>query len=105
MGSGDEILLNETDKEKDLEIRIDKRLIISSNCEQIVKKANKILGMLGRNFTYILKYRRARGDLIQVYKYWHKINIAPEGMLPLHKGSATRGHSLKHAKQWCRTLL
>ena len=171
MGSGDdETILDETDEEKDLGIRIDKKLVFSSNCEQIVKKANKLLGMLRRNFTYInipnfklmyksivrpvieygasvynpilqkdinqiesiqrratkmvlgfenleyedrlrrlkiptLKYRRARGDLIQVYKYLHKINIAPAGMLPLHEGSVTRGHSLKLAKNWCRTAL
>ena len=52
-----------------------------------------------------LKYRRSRGDLIQVYKYLHNINTAPAGMLPLHEGSVTRGHSLKLAKNWCRTAL
>ena len=25
--------------------------------------------------------------------------------MPLHEGSATRGHSLKLAKRWCRTSL
>ena len=52
-----------------------------------------------------LKYRRARGDLIQVYKYLQEINIAPEGMLPLVEGSVTRGHSLKLVKNRSRTAL
>ena len=52
-----------------------------------------------------LKYRRARGDMIQVYKYLHGLNIAPEGMFTLVRGSITRGHSLKLEKKRCNTRL
>ena len=45
-----------------------------------------------------LIYRRARGDLIQVYKYLHNINKCPEGMFNLAGDTRTRGHSLKLKK-------
>ena len=169
MGTEDnKSILVETEEEKDLGIVIDNKLSFSSHYEKIVNKANKLLGIIRRNFTYIdsvnfklmykaiirptieygatvynpilqqdinkiesiqrratkmvlgldtltyeqrlrclnlptLKYRRARGDMIQVYKYMHKINIAPEGMLQIVQGSITRGHTLKLVKNRHRT--
>ena len=49
-----------------------------------------------------LIYRRARGDLIQVYKYLHNINSRPEEMLVLAGEGVTRGHSLKLQKNHFR---
>ena len=64
----DETILDETEIEKDLGIRIDKKLLFSNNCDQIVKKANKILGILRRNFTYIN---------IQNFKLMYKAMVRP----------------------------
>ena len=155
--------LEESVEEKDLGVIIDGKLTFTSHCDKVVGKANKLLGILRRNFTYInqtnfnflykgiirpiieyaapvyspmlqndiqkieriqrratkmviglenesyetrlqqlklptLIYRRARGDLIQVYKYLHNINKCPEGMFNLVENSITRGHSLKLKK-------
>ena len=49
-----------------------------------------------------LIYRRARGDLIQVYKYLHNINKLPESMFDLAGEGRTRGHSLKLKKSQYR---
>ena len=62
-----------------------------------------VLGLEGKSHEERLKelklptliYRRARGDLIQVYKYLHNMNPHPEDMLVLSQGGRTRGHSLK----------
>ena len=45
-----------------------------------------------------LIYRRARGDMIQVYKYLHEINKCPEGMFNLTRDDRTRAHALKLKK-------
>ena len=52
-----------------------------------------------------LIYRRARGDLIQVYKYLHNLNICPEEMFELAGETRTRGHSLKLKKSQFRLNL
>ena len=49
-----------------------------------------------------LVYRRARGDMIEVYKYLHNIYNVDASFLPLDKDSITRGHSLKIKKNRCR---
>ena len=155
--------LEESTEEKDLGVTIDNKLNFRSHCDKTAAKANKLLGILRRNFTYInrtnfnylykglirpkieyasqvynpiyqqeiqtiesiqrratkmvlglqdksyeerlkilklptLIYRRARGDLIQVYKYLHSINKCPEGMFNLAGDTRTRGHSLKLKK-------
>ena len=46
-----------------------------------------------------LKYRRQRGDMIQVYKYLHNKYTVPNDILELeNKKCRTRGHSLKLKK-------
>ena len=50
-----------------------------------------------------LKYRRARGDMIQVYKILHGINdslLSP--LLMLNLDSRTRGHSYKLKHQYAK---
>ena len=42
-----------------------------------------------------LTYRRARGDMIVVYKYLHKYSINVEKLFHLSDETRTRGHSLK----------
>ena len=155
--------LEESSEEKDLGVLIDSKLNFSSHCDKIAGTANKMLGIMRRNFCYInntnfnylykgivrpiieyaapvynpiyikdiqkiesiqrratkmvlglenksyeerlralklptLIYRRARGDLIQVYKYLHNLNQCPKEMLMLARNGITRGHSLKLEK-------
>ena len=155
--------LEESTEEKDLGVIIDNKLTFRKHCEKIATTANKLLGILRRNFTYIddtnfnhlykglirpiieyaaqvynpmyqreivlleniqrratkmviglhnksyeerltalklptLIYRRARGDMIQVYKYIHNMNKCSEGLLNLAGDGGTRGHSLKLKK-------
>ena len=50
-----------------------------------------------------LEFRRRRGDMIEVYKYLHKIYETKDNILPLDRsGINTRGHSLKLSKRGCR---
>ena len=46
-----------------------------------------------------LYYRRARGDMIECYKYLTGIYKVPTNFLPLDTSRATRGHNLKLRKQ------
>merc|ERR1712055_1219163 len=46
-------ILEESTEEKDLGVVIDNKLNFSNHCDKIVGKANKMLGILRRNFTYI----------------------------------------------------
>ena len=168
MGSGNNLTnLEESNEEKDLGVIVDNKLNFASHCDKVVGKANKLLGILRRNFSHInstnfnylykgiirpiieyaapvynpifqkdvqkiesiqrratkmvlglenksyeerlkelklptLIYRRARGDLIQVYKYLHNLNPRPDDMLVLAKEGVTRGHSLKLQKDQFR---
>ena len=52
-----------------------------------------------------LVYRRARGDMIEVYKYLHGIYKVDTSFLPTSEGSITRGHSLKLTKHRSRLQL
>ena len=45
-----------------------------------------------------LNYRRARGDMIETYKYMHGINKVKTDFLPLSQDKRTRGHTLKLKK-------
>jgi hypothetical protein len=49
-----------------------------------------------------LEHRRARGDLIDVYKYVHGDYDADKPQFQLHSGRDTRGNSLKLNKSRCR---
>ena len=49
-----------------------------------------------------LFYRRARGDMIEVYKILHKVYKLPYTLLEKAPDVPTRGHSLKLAKNKCR---
>ena len=42
-----------------------------------------------------LKYRRNRGDMIEVYKIVHGHYVISENILSFHSGAATRGHIYK----------
>ena len=75
--------------------------------ESIQRRATKlVLGMESKTYEERLKtlelptriYRRARGDMIQVYKYLHKLNKCPEDMFELAGEGRTRGHSYKLKK-------
>ena len=50
-----------------------------------------------------LYYRRARGDMIEVYKYTHGLYTANEDLLAHESESSTRGHQHKLKKRYCRT--
>src|SRR5208282_6914428 len=56
-----------------------------------------------------LVYRRARGDVIEVFKYMNKIyKVNGPELLPLHEtksGVRTRGHVLRLQKRECRSQL
>ena len=45
-----------------------------------------------------LRYRRARGNMIETYKYLHGINKVSTHFLPFSEDRCTRGHSLKLKK-------
>ena len=45
-----------------------------------------------------LRYRRARGEMIETYKYLHGINKVSTHLLSLSEDRRTRGHSLKLKK-------
>ena len=50
-----------------------------------------------------LKYRRNRGNMIQVYKYTHQLyDVDTTEMLPISTRSVTRGHNLKQVKNRSR---
>ncbi len=49
-----------------------------------------------------LVYRRHRGDMIHTYKYLHGLHKTRTYMLPVCRQPATRGHSLRLRKDFCR---
>ena len=52
-----------------------------------------------------LRFRRLRGDMIEVYKLLHgHYNISSEEIINLAGDSQTRGHSLKLKKRYARTV-
>ena len=51
-----------------------------------------------------LYYRRARGDMIEVYKYMYNIyDVDTSSLLDRDQDSHTRGHPYKLKKVYCRT--
>jgi hypothetical protein len=82
--------------------------------ENVQRRATKLVPEI-RNLTYenrlrrlklpSLVYRRARGDMIEVYKYLHGAYRVDVSFLPLDSNSITRGHSLKLTKQRNRLQL
>ena len=51
-----------------------------------------------------LKYRRLRGDMIEIYKIVHGLlNISNQSLLPFSQNVSTRGHNFKIASQFCKT--
>ena len=50
-----------------------------------------------------LVFRRARGDMIETYKYLYNIYKTDNSFLPRATGRSTRGHSLKLWKASCNT--
>ena len=49
-----EIMLDVVDQEKDLGVTIDKELAFRQHADLIVSKANRIMGLIRRSFTYNL---------------------------------------------------
>ena len=49
-----------------------------------------------------MAYRRARGDMIEVYKYTHDLYDTKQ-ILELDTDNTRRGHNLKLKKKYCRT--
>ena len=50
-----------------------------------------------------LCFRRARGDMIEAYKYTHDFYTVNEGLLQRDDNTSTRGHNFKLKKRYCRT--
>lgn len=84
------------------------RLIPELNKEQLCGRHKRKLEYSER--LKILKlpslyYRRARGDMIEVWKYLNGIYQVDQTMLERDIGSNTRGHNLKLKKKHCRLKL
>ncbi len=85
----------------------DKRLI-----EAVQRRATKLVPEL-ENLPYperlqkldlpSLSYRRARGDMIEVYKYTHGFYTVSEDLLQMDEDRTRRGHTYKLKKRYCRT--
>ena len=80
----------------------------SKKIENVQRRATKIVPCL-KNLSYeerlrkirlpTLKYRRLRGDMLNVYKILNDDNKGSSHLLPLHASShATRGHNKKLQK-------
>jgi len=52
-----------------------------------------------------LVYHRYCGDMIEVYKFIHRIYISGYDLLPRAQRSAVRGHEYKPKKRYCRSHL
>jgi hypothetical protein len=46
----------------------------------------------------LIRYRRLRGDLIEVYTYTHGLYKVPEGLLEFETSTNTRAHGYKVKK-------
>ena len=168
-GADGPVILQETEYEKDLGVYVDSKLTFETHVNKSVQSANKITGIIKRNFKYMgediflnlyktlvrpyleyssavwdpatirdqkllegvqrratkliptikdlsyeqrlvnlglpsLQYRRARADMIQVYKIVHGMDrIDPTIFFELVKDFKTRGHKYKLCKPRCRT--
>ena len=81
--------------------------------ESIQRRATKmVIGMADKSYEERLKYldlptlryRRLRGDMINVYKYLHGLYwVDAEKLLPLSKDTRTRGHQYKLKSINCNT--
>ena len=56
-------ILHETTEEKDLGVWIHKSLKVSKHCAEVTKKANRVLGMIKRNFIY-----KDKSTVLRLYK-------------------------------------
>ena len=78
-----------------------------------IRATRIILGIKGKPYEERLKilmlpslrYRRLRGDLIEVYKYTHGLYKVPEGLLEFETRTNTRGHGYKLKKLRCNTSM
>jgi hypothetical protein len=82
--------------------------------ESVQRRATRIIpGLKGKPYEERLKimklpslrYRRLRGDLIEVYKYTHGLYKVPEGLLEFETRTNTRGHGYKLKKLRCNTSM
>ena len=168
--NNERVELEATKMEKDLGIIVDSELTFSKHVETQVGKANRLVGLIRRSFTYMdkncmrqlfialvrphlefgnvawspqfkkeadliekvqeratkvipgfrnlsyeerlktmklpsLKYRRKRGDLIEVYKYVNGYYNVNENLLTKDSSTRTRGHAHKLSKKHCRLKL
>ena len=81
--------------------------------ESIQRRATKmVVGLSNKSYEQRLKaldlpalrFRRARGDMINVYKYLHQdYKVDTTDLLPLNPDSRTRGHYLKIQGHQCNT--
>jgi ribonuclease P/MRP protein subunit RPP40 len=80
--------------------------------ERVLRRATKMVSevkelpyeeRLARLRIPSMSYRRARGDMIEAYKYLHGLYSASHNPLVLDESSITRGHSLKLKKRFCKT--
>ena len=166
-GCEEKIVLLQSQVEKDLGVQVDDELKFSTHIIAQTNKANRLVGLIRRSFTYLdkelmkqlfislvrpvlefanvvwmprfqkdidllenvqkratklvpgmkdknynerlklmklpsLKFRRNRGDLIEVYKYTHDFYNVNNSMFELDKNNRTRGHNLKLVKPRCR---
>ena len=168
--SSERVKLTASDFEKDLGVLVDSDLTFSKHVETQVGKANRLVGLIRRSFTYLdkdsmrqlfcaivrphvefgnvswsprfkkqiemiekvqeratrvipgmkdmtyeqrlrsmklpsLKYRRKRGDLIEVFKYVNNFYNANQNLLIKDPSNRTRGHSHKLLKRSCNLNL
>jgi hypothetical protein len=167
-GCDERVVLGSPDCERDLGVIIDRDLKFAEHIENQVNKANRLVGLIRRSFTYLnadtlkqlfialvrphlefanvvwspmfqkdkdliesvlrratkviqhlkdlsyeerlrhlklpsMKYRRERGDMIEVYKFTHGLYSVNKELLELdRKQTGTRGHMFKLAKKRCR---
>ena len=164
--SSDCVELAISENEKDLGIIVDNQLTFAKHVDTQVKKANRLVGLIRRSFTYLdietmrqlfvaivrphlefgnvawsprfnkeidqlekvraratkvipglkglnyeerlqvmklpsLRYRRKRGDLIEVYKYINEYYSVNKNLLCKETSNRTRGHAHKLIKKAC----
>jgi hypothetical protein len=164
--NGEKITLEDTSMEKDLGVKIDNKLKFDEHIQSAAAKANQIVGLIRRSFTFIdvktfpllyrslvrphleygnviwspkynkdiqlienvqrratklvpglkdlpyeerlkilqipsMVYRRARGDMIEMYKYTHGKYAVDTPWIVYTSSTRTRGHSFKVEKHHC----
>ena len=107
------VQLEETVVEKDLGVVVDNKLTLDA-VERVQRRATKTVPGIS-TMTYpdrlqtlrlpSLVYRRARGDMIETYKYLHNVYDVDNEWLRRDSSTRTRGHSMKLEKRRCSSTM